>query len=460
MTSEVVVMNSLAVALAADSAATVTAGSENKIYNSADKLFMLSKHYPVGVMIYNNASFLGVPWETILKMFRRELRDREYPKLADYGNRLMEFLAKSPTLFPHELQDHFYVKLVEGTFRRIAAAIGDELFLEFIRNDKRPTAEEQLVVAKRHIYNERALWQKRGDVECYAAGLGETMAGRFSKEVNDARMKLFDQDLVALDGDASAALRELAILLLSKADIAHEIMTGVVIAGFGADEHLPVMQSFELGGIYEGNLKYRRLMLEAIGLQRQSLVVPFAHADMVNTFLHGMNPSFERLLIREVISLARNLPSDIIDTITDLSDEQKKVWKAKMDPVGIEAGERFLTDITEYRVQQHREPILQAIAHLPKDQLAHVAASLVNLNSFQKRMSMKPETVGGPIDVAVISKGDGFIWIERKHYFKPELNHHFFKNYYPSDARIHGERNDGPPQEKAGSDSPDPGNSG
>jgi len=43
---------------------------------------------------------------------------------------------------------------------------------------------------------------------------------------------------------------------------------------------------------------------------------------------------------------------------------------------------------------------------------------------------MEAETVGGPIDVAVISKGDGFIWINRKHYFARELNPPFFANYY------------------------------
>jgi hypothetical protein len=42
---------------------------------------------------------------------------------------------------------------------------------------------------------------------------------------------------------------------------------------------------------------------------------------------------------------------------------------------------------------------------------------------------MEDETVGGPIDVAVISKGDGLIWIKRKHYFSPELNRQFFVNY-------------------------------
>lgn len=43
---------------------------------------------------------------------------------------------------------------------------------------------------------------------------------------------------------------------------------------------------------------------------------------------------------------------------------------------------------------------------------------------------MESETVSEPIDVAIISKGDGFIWIERKHYFKSEVNPQFFKNYY------------------------------
>ena len=41
-------------------------------------------------------------------------------------------------------------------------------------------------------------------------------------------------------------------------------------------------------------------------------------------------------------------------------------------------------------------------------------------------MSHTAETVGGPIDVAlIISKGDGLIWIKRKHYFSPELNPQF-----------------------------------
>lgn len=73
---------------------------------------------------------------------------------------------------------------------------------------------------------------------------------------------------------------------------------------------------------------------------------------------------------------------------------------------------------------------MNIIGSLPKDELAAAAEALVNLTSFKRRVSTEKETVGGPIDVAVITKSDGFIWIKRKHYFKPELNYHFLSKYY------------------------------
>jgi hypothetical protein len=54
-----------------------------------------------------------------------------------------------------------------------------------------------------------------------------------------------------------------------------------------------------------------------------------------------------------------------------------------------------------------------------------MAESLVNLTSFKLRISMKAPSVAGPIDVAVISKKDGFVWIKRKHYFPKDLNPQF-----------------------------------
>lgn len=90
MTAEVAVLNEQAVALATDSAITSGAG---KVYTSGNKLFTLSKRHPVGIMIYNNANFKGIPLETILKVFRQELGTTSFDTLTGYAKHFVEFLT-------------------------------------------------------------------------------------------------------------------------------------------------------------------------------------------------------------------------------------------------------------------------------------------------------------------------------------------------------------------------------
>ena len=89
----------------------------------------------------------------------------------------------------------------------------------------------------------------------------------------------------------------------------------------------------------------------------------------------------------------------------------------------------ILNNSLRYRDVEFESPTLDMATLLPKDELANLAESLVSLTALHRKVSRDLETVGGAIDVAVISKGDGFVWIKRKHYFKPELNMHFKLNY-------------------------------
>jgi hypothetical protein len=71
MTAEIAIMNKMAIALAADSAATISGGlKEEKIFDSADKLFELSNRNPIGVMIYSGPSFMQVPLPALIRQFR------------------------------------------------------------------------------------------------------------------------------------------------------------------------------------------------------------------------------------------------------------------------------------------------------------------------------------------------------------------------------------------------------
>lgn len=91
MTAEVAVLNKSAVALAADSAMTV--GKTGKTYPT-NKLFALTKYRPIGVMVYNNAEFMGVPWETLVKMHREESGLDGRATVKDYAEHFLGWLCR------------------------------------------------------------------------------------------------------------------------------------------------------------------------------------------------------------------------------------------------------------------------------------------------------------------------------------------------------------------------------
>lgn len=98
MTAEIAVLNRSAVALAADSASTsLQATGLPKIFNTANKLFHLDGTRPIGVMVYGNSSFLGVPWETIIKKYR-SVGSTSSARLQEAADKFLTFLS-SPALF-------------------------------------------------------------------------------------------------------------------------------------------------------------------------------------------------------------------------------------------------------------------------------------------------------------------------------------------------------------------------
>ena len=76
--------------------------------------------------------------------------------------------------------------------------------------------------------------------------------------------------------------------------------------------------------------------------------------------------------------------------------------------------ERFERELSEAQFEEHTSPVLDMLEMLPREKLAAAAEALVSLQSLKQRMTMKVESVSGPIDVVMISKGDGLVWVKRK----------------------------------------------
>lgn len=193
--------------------------------------------------------------------------------------------------------------------------------------------------------------------------------------------------------------------------------SGIVIAGFGEREIFPSVVSIEVLR-FSGHLIYRLekpiIAIQGIGAS----ILPYAQKEVVQGFIKGVEPTYKSKLLDIFEIMLSRLLADTIEG----SDE--KVTRGLED-----AFRRLHQEIRRMEREEYTLPVLRTIADMPKSELPALAEALVGLQSLKRKVSEDQETVGGPIDVALISKGDGFIWIKRKHYFDPEINPQFFRRF-------------------------------
>lgn len=426
MTAEVAVLNKMAVALAADSSVTI---GDRKIYNSANKLFALSKYQPVGIMVFGGAELLSVPWELIIKDYRRVLGTTAFPTLNKYGEHFCSYLSKNRGLFPQALQlDHIKGKIWSYFENHILKDIQDEWKNQI---DKRGqlSDKEAKEIAKNIIQKHYDSWEKEQFLKGFTRSFQTKFRTKHRRNINAKIKDVFDK--LRLTVNARKQLHQIAASLFCK-EFFPENASGIVLAGFGGRDTYPSIITYQMHSIADNKLICRQIVDKStsVGKDCTAAVIAFAQEDMVHTFLSGEDPRLFNLTRRYISSVLREWTIQIPDDNLKGSKAQKDRFRGRMQKKGHELLERCFEILTEHKQKSYVDPVLSQVHALPKDELAAMAEALVSLTAFKRKVSATVETVGGPIDVCVISKGDGLIWVNRKHYFEPDLNHHFFANYY------------------------------
>ena len=206
MTSEILIINKNAIAMAADSAVTV---GNKKTYMGVNKLFMLSNNPPMGIMIFGSANFGRVPMETLIKEFRSKTN---FEQLANIENIKNEFLSYLDNISNEDTSIDIFKELDEFKDYLIGFSnkCSDENWINLInsiKNGKSISFFEKDEVNKKKYYDE---------IEKISSSLTDNRAMN-----EDLVEKCFCEALI----DAS---------------------TGVVIAGFNENEFFPSYVSFNL----------------------------------------------------------------------------------------------------------------------------------------------------------------------------------------------------------------------
>jgi hypothetical protein len=427
MTAEIAIFNRGAVVLAADSAVTVTSpgGGRQKVYRSVTKLFALSAHRPVAIMIYGAASIMGIPWETIIKGYYNHLGERSFERLADYAEDFFVYaggyLAR---LDDDAVEEQVYLQMATlfGVLQGVSESLVDQ-WSEDEDEKKRPMEElleqalcETVRVTEGHLSRS----------EPYVP-LDDEQVERLTRIRRKAVREALDDS--GLGDHCNPALRRRIHRIAQRAMTRHNgwlashTASGLVIAGFGEQEIFPVLRAWDLSGMLTPQGPLRVLtgandLDEATGEPERSTagIHTFAQDDMMKSFMEGMEP----VLRQHVLDLAQQALEGLVDVSQEMmaelshDEELNEAMDEVFETQAPMMHERFERELREAQYDEHVSPVIDMLDMLPREELAVAAEALVSLQSLKQRMTMKVESVSGPIDVVMISKGDGLVWVKRK----------------------------------------------
>lgn len=410
MTAEIAILNRSALALAADSAVTISVAGKTKVYDTAEKLFELSKRQPIALMIYNNVEFVGVPLDVLIRKFRNEkdASKRDYDSVEDACTEFLDFMRS----FQHDVLEEkkYLYSVLRESFSVLAEEIQEQILREFdvwLENtDGERVRPSEILKAKLKMALAR---ESARPLKGFLAGVRITsFRARYSDVIESVIPETFK---VEVDEEAKKLLERLAFSIL-KSSRPSDLRTGLVFGGFAKNDMFPTLRYMEVDGIFFDQLKI--LTCSEIDIDRKktkAAVVPFAQKEMVERFMYGLDSSLER----DIASFVKSVVNEVVEVAGKSVDEAiEAVIKEKVSA-------RFDTLLGKLK-DGSRQDLLDVVYFMSKKELADIAHALVELTSQKRRFSTDEQTVGGPIDVAILTKNEGFIWIQRKHYFDSDIN--------------------------------------
>ncbi|EGQ7798584.1 hypothetical protein NB622_05590 [Vibrio parahaemolyticus] len=423
MTAEVAVYNKSAVALAADSAATISNGRMQKIYNNAEKLFALTKYHPVGVMVFGAGDFVETPWELVIKSYRKHLGCTSFPTLKGYVD---DFLSFIPQFITQKIPLNFDAYLTSVVFG----------FYEYIECNSEPgkDTKEKLehLVSTMELETESLVGEQSVYLDQFSskdvAPTEKKLRPIINSLINQLELDDLPKTLISKFRKSFLKFSVYALLKDHNFDVS---TSGLVFAGYGEEDFFPQIYTFDVRGLFLDRLR-SVLIEDKCASPGEAGIIPFAQQSEVESFMQGITDDHVRSCLNNTDELVTDTFVEFVEILEELEgvDEALKSKLTKrMAHSLFQNSKRLSKTFLDNIRNNHIDKIVSMIEHLPKNELSYMAESLVNLTAFKRKVSNETDTVGGPIDVAVISKGDGFVWIKRKHYFPGELNreHHLQK---------------------------------
>lgn len=368
-------------------------------------------------MIYNVTSFVEIPLQILIKKFRRECPS--CLNVSELATCFLRYLDDSGKDSPDSVKDNAIRAMASPVIWQINKAFQSE----FREKTKALPAVEKNSVMNLVNTTWRDVFEPFKDVierldDALFIGDGDVV---IDDHTIDILIGCAREILPPNDSDRRDMVELLKLVIKKK--VPSDRVSGIVIAGFGSKELFPKLITYEIDGFVCNRLKYSQInniYIDRAGIRAR--VIPFAQKEMVDRFLYGLDDDIQDNIFDFCSSAVKRIHDNILGRLKIENDAELTSLKLEMEA----AEKAFVDGLRDKGFEAIRSwsqaEIEDMVEFMPKPELAKMAEALVNLTSIKRRVSRGMETVAGPIDVAVISQSEGFVWVKRKHYFPSELN--------------------------------------
>ena len=415
MSAGICIMNKNGVALAADSAETVTIGGYSTIHNTAQKIIALTDS--VAAVYYGNAMYMGVPIDIILGLFAKHLQGKRFFHLKEYTDEFIRFLTENTEMPLKEHEGVYYRNQLQQALDMLDNCYEEESY--DCDPDDAEAADKVVHAAVMHWIEE--LQKDRNQYTVQARYKSLDLEFTEEDEITDEDLqyawKLFadvaqNKDIrrwLKRDLETRTALAKAFFIVSEKLAtnyLDNNSSTGICFAGYGTKDLYPGLLLMEMDGWVKGTVRYNVIEEKQISDEVSANILPLAQKDVMNNILYGFH---ENSLWPLQIALDDHL------------SELKKLFRSAEKKEQVEV---LLSDISKQVIEEFQERlkihyehnILPPTALLAPASMAEFAESMIHLTAMLRGVEVNDAsaTVGGPVDVAVITKVNGFRWVKNK----------------------------------------------
>ena len=469
MTTQLLMMNRSAVVVGADSAVTVTAEGGKLHYHGTNKIYGVSNDAPVVVMVNGSSRFFGIPWETVIKDFRESKYNlRSARTMEEYCESLISYIGHFVTKYKDKLDVEYsegrdsrqpitdnsytyvdindlesqYDLIITKTWRRLS--IYNHNILKDINLNHPDVNKVNLPIIDKLLYKQ--LWcvvtsrlkhlnidindslpvnpeaPEILSVKRKTNDTFETYFGPLFKQIRG-----FNNDY-CIDSQKNIDTLEYSLRLFQYIALTNRYMSKpkswLIFAGFGTDDLFPKSIRFGFSVGIRGELIYSKTEYN-IESGEPAVLKPFGSTEIIDSFLNGISPQYQSKLNYTIRAAAQPAEQDATDS-----------------GVANDRLPSYFDHVERTMAENYRKKVLATIAQLPKHVMADIVENFIKIASIQSHIRDNDASVGGSVSIAVVTKGDGFVWVNRQSYFEQSKNPQFY-------AKMHScQNNCSPPAPK------------